>query len=554
MPESFANDDEVKDLLDSQQSLQRRRRNHSIGQDVVRLTDMSHHLQSPRDHGVFHGLENPFRNESNRGRNIFCTTSRAVTRSLSPRRKRPPPTRRIEPTKFFIYVLVAIITTFLGVLFKSRLTRKAHGVRGPWTSTRYDPSLHVQSGGLVSTPMILAVKSAIEWRRQQLHELNSLSQERSKTRRERTRPPPLNSDPSTIITQLQLSMTPTDRFNIQDSHVKKKFDSVSSDICGAHAKNASRIYPQLFPKHGVLNKDSMVLITGILSPLGFHLAMKLALQCKVQVIISIDPIYPNTYRNILRSQQTIAFFTKHIPQLQLPVTVNFVGLDRRRNEHEPDLKIFLNTTGEINLVSSKITHVLHLASSDPFLYRDFTDEKYKERYESRHSYVADDRLLGHLFGFRQSLVGMEQVLMGLSANTNRQNIHYTFVSTMSTVNEEDDPRRAEEQGFFDTAKLVDEIMARTFSKLKQVSSVAVRVPMVYGPVGRQGSLMYELAEQASRHWADLTHLNHSNSNQSCLLDMIGYKGNADQNRKDLLFVDGKQSTIIIMHENANFFE
>jgi nucleoside-diphosphate-sugar epimerase len=101
------------------------------------------------------------------------------------------------------------------------------------------------------------------------------------------------------------------------------------------------------------------------------------------------------------------------------------------------------------------------------------------------------------------------------------------------------------------AKHMDELMARTYLRLKRTSSIAIRLPTVYGPHGRQGSFMYELAEIASKNWNNINslkqtyHANGTNSttsisgNQSYLLDMIGYKGSADMDMKDLLFVDGK---------------
>jgi nucleoside-diphosphate-sugar epimerase len=155
---------------------------------------------------------------------------------------------------------------------------------------------------------------------------------------------------------------------------------------------------------------------------------------------------------------------------------------------------------------------------------------------------------------------MEQLLMGLSTSAedieNDGTIQFTYATTTSMIYSDDsDPQKVEDQDFFATVKAMDELMARTYGKLKQVSSVALRLPTVYGPIGRQGSLMYELAEKASKHWSDPKHLNHTKyanttnntntrENASCLLDMIGYKGSADLDMKDLLFVDGKPQLLV----------
>jgi len=570
MPDNFSRGDDIVDLMDNHQLHQRRRRNLSIGHGYTgsptasRVKDdvLPSTAATPRGRGL---LENPFRNnETNYGRALRAFVGRvtnptkpshrsSTTRSLSPRRRRTQfMNGNLESSKVYIYTAVGCFLLLLWFFSKSRLEHYGHGdrlrpIRGPWRpsvhNTHADPAA-IHNTTHVSIAMIEPVKVTIDWHRRQYYELQRLSEERAYTRRHRTRPPSIDLGSIGVITPPQVSFLPTSTSILENDSFEKKDFAASLELCGDHAKNASRIHPSHYSKAHVLGRNSIVLITGIFSPLGYHLAIQLAKKCTVQVMLALDPMYPTNYLHLLRSQQTIAYFFKRIPTIQQPIPVTFVGLDRRLTPQETEPKVFLNTTGEVNaLANAKITHVIHLSSSDPYLYRDFTDDKYKERYESRHSYVADDRLLGHLFGFRQSVVSMEQLLMGLSTHVN-QRIKFTYVSTWAPWKQHDDPRIAEDQGFFASSKLMDELMATTYSKLKQISSVAVRLPTVYGPLGRQGSLMYELAEKASYHWNDPKYFNHTNklnttTSKSYLLEMIGYKTSPDIDVRDLLFIDGR---------------
>jgi len=403
----------------------------------------------------------------------------------------------------------------------------------------------------------------LAWRLKEREQVKAMRENRTRQRKNRARSPLLSD--SKLLNELDQSIYHHPHADTSTNNLLPTYDdpdnrsnsTVKFEFCGVHAQNASQLYPNHYKHHLSLNNNSKVLITGILSPLGFHLALKLATQCHVQVMLAVDPIYPNHFTHRLRAQQYIAILTKLIPKLQMPIIIPFVGLDRRNPPQDSQRKrIFFHTTGEINYSFFKVTHVIHLASSDPYLYRDYLDDNYQERYFYDHNYVTEDRLLGHLFGFRQSLVSMEQMLMALSTpaeDVEKGNIQMTYITTSATIEIDDnDPQRMEDHNFFITSKAVDELMARTYSKLKQVATVAVRIPTVYGPVGRHGSLMYELAEKASKQWNKMNHLkqtnklNNTNASassilyQTSLLEMIGYKGSAEKDMKNLLFVDGKQ--------------
>jgi hypothetical protein len=69
-------------------------------------------------------------------------------------------------------------------------------------------------------------------------------------------------------------------------------------FCGTFTKTASKLYPNLY--RNPLNHTSVVILSGILSPLGFHLAHALK-ACNVSKIIGIDPMLPNNYNH--RMQQ-----------------------------------------------------------------------------------------------------------------------------------------------------------------------------------------------------------------------------------------------------------
>lgn len=291
------------------------------------------------------------------------------------------------------------------------------------------------------------------------------------------------------------------------------------ELCGIHAKNASLAHPNLYLSKDVLNSKSRVMITGILNPIGFHLALALKERCGVQVMTGIDPMFPNTVVHRLQLQERIQLLTTNIPKLVQPIVLPLVGLDPRLNtkqENEPSL---LPMTGEISLLNFRPTHIVHLASYSPAEYMDPLNPQF---WNQQSPYVTADRS-PPLYRIRSSLTSMEQILASIVSADNdseAQRPHLTYASSL----DHPDPVHVH-------LKLADELLADTYHSLHSVYSVGLRLPnAVYGPWGRAGTSMHQLADTAVEHW-------NSTIDSDKLLESAGLENVADR-VDDFVYVSG----------------
>jgi hypothetical protein len=296
----------------------------------------------------------------------------------------------------------------------------------------------------------------------------------AKSRKHRTTPPRLIS----AVEQFELQTTAKSRETSRILSMAK-----SKDLCGEHAKQASQEHPESFPANNVLNSKARVLITGILNPIGFHLALALKELCGVEVIGGIDPLFPNTVSHRLELQSRIELLSSNIPKFFHPIVQPFVGLDPKSTKKSSSNE--LSTTGEGNILEMQPTHIVHLASYSLLEYQDFNDES-KRNIQS--PYVNPGRS-NDMFGIRSSQIGMEQILLSIKENMPEKQPQFLYASTSQTNN-----------AVQKWSKAIDEKLAETYGSLHGLQSIAIRFPdTVYGPWGRNGSPITELSNIAIRH-------------------------------------------------------
>ncbi|KAL3826664.1 hypothetical protein ACHAXA_001187 [Cyclostephanos tholiformis] len=113
----------------------------------------------------------------------------------------------------------------------------------------------------------------------------------------------------------------------------------ASKLCGAHAREAAKYHPENFlsssysngnkirhePQHP-LGPQSRVLISGILSPLGLHLALALFRQCGVVNFLGLDTMFPNDPLIRLEHQERLAVLMQELGDFG-ELRVPFLGLE-----------------------------------------------------------------------------------------------------------------------------------------------------------------------------------------------------------------------------------
>ena len=280
-----------------------------------------------------------------------------------------------------------------------------------------------------------------------------------------------------------------------------------SEICGINAQEASKHNPQSFLKRDVLNSNSKVLITGILSnPVAFHLALTLKAHCGVEVMVGIDPMLPNTISNRLKLVEQMKILTTNAPKMIQPILVPMLGLDPRVKKSKKDSPsehpVMLSTTGELNLLNFKPTHIVHLSTSTPN--RNPPEEVpppavYRpKRPLSPYQISEDDPYEPSLFSIRSSLTAMEQILASIvssSEDKSGEPPHLTYASATRTNSF---GPRSNEHKIHANTKLMDEILADTYHSLFGVHSIGLRFPpnSIYGPWDEPGADIYQLMEAA----------------------------------------------------------
>jgi len=302
--------------------------------------------------------------------------------------------------------------------------------------------------------------------------------------------------------------------------------------CGIDAQTAFAINPLAYSDIHAIREDSVVLIVGILGQLGFHLALKLATECNVQVMIGVDPMFPNESKYRLQLLEQISILYAKVPDLKKPLIVSFQGINPRKNYDSSFKEFFNSTTGDFDFGAyAAPTHVVHVFSDDTYSFHDG-----RGRDDSDSPYSSNDGL----FAMRQSLVATEQLLSKLGESQSSRKFHFTFISDPGVLKDASTSDGDKKQGIYTVTKMMQEILIQSYSRrLGGHSFVTLRVPKVYGPWGKLGCFDYDLAQKAVMHWHDKDTMERSlESDESVLLQLSGH---AIQSKieHDVLFVDGK---------------
>ena len=356
----------------------------------------------------------------------------------------------------------------------------------------------------------------------------------------------------------------------------------AEELCGSEARDASKAHPVSYLRRDVLNDQSRVLITGILNPIGFHLALALKKKCGVQTIMGIDNMFPNSILNRLEMVRRMSILSKEIPGFSQPIMLPYVGLDPRLNLKKiaasgggpHGIDIMLPSTGEINFLTFRPTHVVHLASAYDNSYRD--DAGVREgKHHIEHVYGTENRT-PPMYQVRTAGAGMEHILTSIAtapddtASGRNFRPHLVYASSRSIVDvdvmkrsseksvgdhgEGDEESTSPSERFHPAIKVVDEVLASTYSSLYGVYSVGLRLGDVYGPWGVQGSPDFDLAEVAvadwERHSRQLAESRNGENDKDdapenfSLLRAASLDSHEVATQKDLLFVDDTVDAII----------
>ena len=263
----------------------------------------------------------------------------------------------------------------------------------------------------------------------------------------------------------------------------------ASKLCGTHAREAASFHPKNYlyhhttsstKDHRPLGPQSRVMISGILSPLGLHLAIALYRQCGVVNFLGLDTMFPNDPLIRLEYQERLAALMQelgdfgdlrvpflglaskqqrgthhHDEQSQMLVELrnwhhngtfyddNNVDLTRQQHSyampyHKYGIPLTPGTTkggsGHLDVILEyRPTHIVHLAGtqSDSLLSANYhahgddvsSQSSHRSTLFENRDEEEDDILMEsissrpHLFDLRMGVTGMEQLLSGVVAQT-----------------------------------------------------------------------------------------------------------------------------------------
>ena len=349
-----------------------------------------------------------------------------------------------------------------------------------------------------TTTATATVTSALTRKLEQMQqEAMELSKTRAQSRQSKTRPPPPTLPSPSIPVSSTSSQTDTKSlqlhtFQLNSAYnppLQKPIPTIPDDLCGIVAKTSAAKYMESdqnnplhnpFPNQHNLNKNSVVLITGILNPLGFHLAMELHDQCGVNRVIGMDPMLPNTILYRLDLMRKLAILTKRIPSLYQPIYVSHVGVSPKSKTE--------TTRKEVDIVSKfKPTHIVHLGAMEGA----YSDAISVGGAGGSGSAYGSGR---PMLEFREAFISMEQILSSIQNMEHGKRPHFTYASS----------KHWGEPIFAGATKLGEELIASTYRKLHGVHSVAIRLGNLYGPwCSKRGTDFYNRMDHLVRGHSDL---------------------------------------------------
>ena len=314
-------------------------------------------------------------------------------------------------------------------------------------------------------------------------------QKRAHERLVRSRPPPS----PTNMDQNDTRWYTMERQQTRSSREETLLDEKPADqVCGAFAQRASLNHPEAYTARAALNSKSVVLITGILNPVGLSLALYLKERCGVQKLVGIDNMYPNTVLNRIQLQDRLQLLTTTFPKMKA-VILPFIGLDPKYKKGSA----FNNQNEEYNIMDMKPTHVVHLSSYAQEVYSDAQIDPHWINTNSPYIDDEDDARHSYLYQLRSSMISMEQILSSILSTT-AERPQFVFASSLQTAT-----ATATSDGILhSTTKSIDEVLADTYHDvLEGIPSISLRFPnAIYGPWGKPGGLVYDMIENMVQDW------------------------------------------------------
>jgi len=342
-------------------------------------------------------------------------------------------------------------------------------------------------------------------------------------------------------------------------------DSVASikNLCGHSAQNSSLVSPGSYPASAALNKNSKVLITGILNPVGFSLALRLKQHCGVQHIWGVDAMYPNTVLNRLMAHQRMLLLNSmnsnnlgsSSSTTQRQVVLPYLGLDpksRQSSSKSGEEARKLSLKDEMSWMQGfEPTHVVHLASYSMDVYSDaLIDPEWKNTHSP---YVPDDYAQSsantdgeeqqknnnepYMFPLRSGMVAMEQLLQTIAEFPEEKRPQFLYATTDS-LSSKNSPANSSHDKLFHAMKQMDELLVDTYHTQHghKLPSIGLRLPnSIYGPWGQPGSAVHDILQHAVEEQYEANSKNDPTNRRG---------GKSDSDSLDLLYVEDAVDVII----------
>ena len=287
----------------------------------------------------------------------------------------------------------------------------------------------------------------------------------------------------------------------ESSNLRRRLnDNQDSQICGPNAREASQLNPNSYPPAAYITPRSRVVITGALTQVGMELILQLYEDCGVSFIVGIDALYPNTrHERVEMIESRYEYIQRRVPGFQRLMLPNF-GLHPHPKIGE-ELR-FESMDHSFDLISRLApTHIVHLAGMEEG-YGEYTD--YGDTTGA--SPFVDGGQSSMMRRF-DSLLSMDQILSSV-AKVQENKPQVVYVSSNEAADQSGVslqlakgtplPNQASVYG---TSSLVKEVLASYYYHHHGVDSVGLRIPTVFGPFSRPGSLMYDLTQRTIRNAA-----------------------------------------------------
>ncbi|KAL3811209.1 hypothetical protein ACHAXA_004511 [Cyclostephanos tholiformis] len=284
----------------------------------------------------------------------------------------------------------------------------------------------------------------------------------------------------------------------KSSHVRRGLKTTlhPTPICGPMASEASQLNPNNYPPSAHIGPKSRVVVTGALSQLGMEVVLQLNEYCGVEYIVGIDSAQPNTrHDRIEMIESRYEYIQRRVPGFQR-LMVPVFGI-----YPHPDLDS--DTEMGFDLVKRLApTHIVHLAGMEEghgeFInYGDtngasaFTEGANSSLMRRFESLLSMDQVFRSVAGCSTS----QPQVVYISSNeaAERSGVLFHSAEGMAGVA---DPHPASVYG---TSSLLKEVIASYYHRHHGVDSVGIRVPTIFGPFSRPGSLVNDLTERTIRN-------------------------------------------------------